>query len=78
MVRWGDPFPRNDAWERNTYAGCSVQPRWSSFTSQFFAKMAGKVIAVVGEEVVGGSLKLLRDFFDYVLEFVLWAKGEAL
>ena len=40
--------------------------------------MAGEVIAVVREEVVGCPLKLLRDLFDDALDFVLGTEGEAL
>lgn len=40
--------------------------------------MAGEVIAIIREEVVGRSLELLRDFFDYVLDFMLGAEGETL
>ena len=36
------------------------------------------MIAIFGEKVVGCSLKLLRDFLDYVLNLVLGAEGEAL
>ena len=40
--------------------------------------MAGEMIAIVREKVVGGSLKLLRHFFDDALDFVLRTEGEAL
>lgn len=72
------PFSRHDAGERNTYASRSVQPRWGSFTRELLAKMAGEVVAVIREQVVGRSLKLLRDFLDHVLDFLLGAEGEAL
>lgn len=72
------PFSRHDAGKRNTYGSRSVQPRWGSFTRELLAKMAGEVIAVIGEQVVRRSLKLLRDFLDYIFDFMLGAEGEAL
>ena len=78
MIWWSNPFPRNDARECNAYACCSVQPGWGRLARQFLAEMTGEVIAVVGKEVVGRSLKILRDFFDYILDLVLRAESEAL
>ena len=78
MVRRSYPFSRHNAGERNAYAGGSVQPRWGSFTSQLFAEVAGEVIAVVGEKVVGRSLEIMRDFFDHVLDFMLGTESETL
>ena len=59
MIWRSYPFSRHDTGERNAYASRPVQPRWCSFTGQLLAEVACEMIAVVGEKVVGGSLKLL-------------------
>ena len=78
MVRRSYPFSRHNARERNAYAGCSIQPGRGRFANQLFAEVAGEVVTVIGEQIIGGCLKLLRDFFDYVLDFILGTEGEAL
>ena len=78
MIRRSYPFSRDNAGERDTDAGCSVQPRWGSFASQLFAEVTSEMIAIVGEKVVRRSQEILRGIFDYLLDFMLGAECEAL
>ena len=60
MIRWCYPFPWYDARQRYAYASGAVQPAGCGAARQVFAQVRGEVVAVLGEQVVGGALELLR------------------
>lgn len=58
IIRWRYPFPWHNAWESYAYASGAVDPARCCAAGEFLAEVRGKVVAVLGEEVVGGSLEL--------------------
>jgi hypothetical protein len=77
MIRWLYPFPWYNAWESYAYASGAIQPAWGGPACEPLAEVRGEVVAVFGEEVVGGALELLGGFFDDGLEFLFGPEGEA-
>jgi hypothetical protein len=63
IIRWRNPFPWYNAWEGYADASSAVDPRWRSAAGQLFTEVRGKVVAVLGEEVVGGALELYRGLY---------------
>jgi hypothetical protein len=59
IFRWRYPFPWYNAWEGDTYAGSAIQIARGGAAGELFAEVRGEVVAVLGEEVVRGSLELL-------------------
>jgi hypothetical protein len=58
IIRWRYPFPWHDAWESYAYASGAVDPSGCCAAGELLAEVRGKVVAILGEEVVRGSLKL--------------------
>jgi hypothetical protein len=57
IIRWRYPFPWHNAWQGYTYASGAVDPAGSCAAGELLAQVRGKVVAVLGEEVVRGALK---------------------
>lgn len=73
-----DPVSGHDARERHSDAGSSVQPAGPTPPRQSLAKMCCEVVAVLAQKVVRGALKLVGDFVDDGVNFVLRREGEAM
>lgn len=57
IIRWRYPFPWHNAWESYAYASGAIEPRRCRAAGELFAEVGGEVVAVLGEEVVGGALE---------------------
>jgi hypothetical protein len=58
MIGGCDPFPWYDTWKSYAYASGAIDPARRGAASEPLAEIGGEVVAVLGEEVVRGSLKL--------------------
>jgi hypothetical protein len=61
MIRWSYPFPWYYAWQSYAYARGTVEPARSWARCELLAEIRCKMIAVIGEEIIGGPLELLRS-----------------
>jgi len=59
IIRWCYPFPWYNAWESDADAGGSVEIARGWAASELFTEVGCKVIAVLGQEVVGCALELV-------------------
>jgi hypothetical protein len=75
IIRWRYPFPWHNAWESYAYASGAVDPSGCCAASELLAEVRGKVVAVLGEEVVGGSLELERSLSMLVSDQLLLFKS---
>lgn len=57
IIRWRDPFPWHNAWESYAYASGAVDPARRRSPGELLAEVGCEVVAVLGEEVVGGALE---------------------
>ena len=60
-VRRLDPVARDDAGQSDTDARRAVEPRGAGPARQALAEVRGEVVAVLGQEVVGGPQELLAS-----------------
>lgn len=65
MIRWFDPFPWYDARKSYAYASGTVEPTRRGAAGEFLAQIRGEMVAILGEEVVGGAHELLRRLVYY-------------
>jgi len=81
IIRWVNPFPWYNAWKSYANASGAIEPAGCRAASELFAEVGGEVVAVLGEEVVGGALKLYGclgmlvmsgDFRYHRIPRVLW------
>jgi hypothetical protein len=68
-----DPVPRDEAGKGAAGAGGAVEPAWCGFAEERFAQCGGEVVAVEGEEVVGGAEEAVG--YLYLRENMMSAKG---
>ncbi len=73
-----DPLAGHDARECDADARGTVQPAWTRPAGQLLADIAGKVVAVAGEDVVGGTVKFERGAVDDGVDLGLGREREAL
>lgn len=59
IFRWRYPFPWYNAWESYANASGAIEPARGGAAGELFAEVRGEVVAVLGEEVVGGALEFL-------------------
>lgn len=60
IIRWRYPFPWYNAWQSDADASGTIQIAWGWATGELFAEVGREVVAVLGEEVIRRSLKLVR------------------
>lgn len=77
-VRRLDPVTGYNARERDANACGSVQPGWARSPRQFLAEVAGEVVAVPGEDVVGGAVEFGRGSLYDGVDLGLGREREAL
>lgn len=77
-VRGVDPVAGHDAGEGDADAGGAVEPAGAGAAGEALAEEAGEVVAVAGEDVVGGAVEVGRGLADDVVDLGLRREGEAL
>jgi hypothetical protein len=71
IIRWGYPFPWYDAWESYAYASGAIDPGRRGTAGELLAEVRGEVVAILGEEIVGGSLKFYGGLSQVRVSLVL-------
>lgn len=76
-VRRLDPVPGHDARQGDADAGGAVEPARAGAAGELQAEVAGEVVAVLGEQVVGGALELVGGVADDGVDLGLRREREA-
>ena len=72
-----DPVAGHDAGEGDADAGGAVEPGGAGPAGQFLAEVGGEVVAVAGEQVVGGAVELVGAVAHDGVDLGLRREGEA-